>query len=442
MLNEEQEVAAELILSGQNCFLTGGGGGGKSYVIKHVAHQLQAMSKSYQICAPTGIAALNVSGSTLHSFFRISPYAKKLSDYLPTRRSKSPLRTLSVLIIDEISMVEAFFLDLLDAICRFERHQPLKPFGGLQVIFVGDFAQLGPVAKNTVSPFYAFESKVWKEMVMATVQLTISERHPDPEFAQFMRTLRLGQIDNKAITCLQQLSLPLHDRETDCYVNDKAVVLESLNVAKDLRNARKHQENPKSAVLYTAIYFGDRKKLKSCLAPDELSLKVGSPVLHLANNSLTGLCNGSSGVVEDFSDDGKPIVRFYDTMAKSYASFTISPHKWCIEERDAYTGQMKTVASKTQYPLVLAYSVSIHKSQGTTLDPVIVNLTDIFAKSQAYVALSRARTKAGLSIIGLDSFETEYIRDLFTPDERVIAFYNEIGTVKKQKRIKFNFREV
>lgn len=426
MLNEKQEVAAELMLSGQNCFLTGGGGGGKSFVIKHVAQMLRAQGRAYQICAPTGIAALNVSGSTLHSFFRISPYAKKLSDYLPTRRSKSPLRTLAVLIIDEISMVEAFFLDLLDAICRYERQQPLKPFGGLQVIFVGDFAQLGPVAKSTASPFYAFESKVWSEMQLAAVQLTVSERHPDPDFAHFMRALRLGQVDDEVIRCLQPLSVPLHDRETDCYVTDKAVVLESLNVAKDLRNARKHEENPNRAVLYTATHFGDPKKMKSCLAPDDLSLKVGSPVLHLINNTLTGLCNGSSGVVEDFSDDGKPIVSFYDTEAKSYASYTISPHKWCLEERDAYTGQMKTVASKTQYPLVLAYSVSIHKSQGTTLDPVIVNLTDIFAKSQAYVALSRARTKAGLSILGLTSFEPGYIRSLFTPDERVIAFYDKL----------------
>ena len=428
-LSAEQASAARRIRSGKNIFLSGKAGSGKSYLIAHVEAEARQRRVEYQICAPTGIAALNVNGSTLHSFFRLSPYAIELSDYIQSRRSKSPLKSLSLLIIDEISMVSATLLDLLDAICRYERREPSLPFGGMQIVLVGDFAQLGPVAKSSASPLYAFESDVWKLLKlsgMASIQLSTSQRHPDPAFATFMTNLRVGKIDTDEIEMLKQLSKPLHERERECYVTDKAVVLESLNAAKDALNARKHAQNPNQAVVFTATYTGEPKRMKACLAPDTLSLKVGSPVLHLANNTLTGLLNGSSGEVTGFmQEDGetRPIVKFYNADSESFATHIISRWTWKLEERDAYTRDMKVVASKTQYPLVLAYSISVHKSQSSTLDPVTVNLADIFAKSQAYVAFSRARAKAGLRLQGLKSFDKAYLTNLFKPDQRVLDFY-------------------
>ena len=428
-LSDEQALAAHQIMNGKNTFIEGKAGSGKSFIIAHIEREARQKRIEYQICAPTGIAALNVNGSTIHSFFKLSPYAIELSDYIQSRRSKSSLTTLSMLIIDEISMVSATLLDLLDAICRYERRKPSLPFGGIQVVLVGDFAQLCPVTKSSASPLYAFESGIWKHLNltgMFSIQLTTAQRHPDPAFAKFMTNLRLGVIGTEEIEMLQDLSKPLEEREKECYVNDKAVVLESLNAAKDALNARKHAQNPNPELIFKATYTGEPKKMKACLAPDTLSLKIGSPVLHLANNSLIGLLNGSSGEVTGFmQEDGetRPIVKFYNQETESYATHIISRWTWKLEERDAYSRDMKVVASKTQYPLILAYSISVHKSQSSTLDPVTVNLADIFAKSQAYVALSRARSKAGLRVLGLKSFDSKYLRDLFTPDQRVLSFY-------------------
>jgi len=429
-LSAEQAHAAHHIMKRKNTFIGGKAGGGKSFLISHIEQEARQKGIEYQICAPTGIAALNINGSTLHSFFKLSPYAIELSDYIQSRRSKSPLTTLSMLIIDEISMVSATLLDLLDGICRYERRKPSLPFGGLQVVLVGDFAQLGPVAKSSASPLYAFESGVWKHLElsgMVSIQLTTSQRHPDPAFATFMTNLRVGAIGTKEIDMLKELSKPLNEREKECYVTDKAVVLEALNAAKDALNAKKHAKNPNPEITFTASYTGEPKRMKACLAPDTLSLKIGSPVLHLANNPLIGLLNGSSGEVTGFmQEDGetRPIVKFYTPESESFATHIISRWTWKLEERDAYSKNMKVVASKTQYPLVLAYSISCHKAQSSTLDPVTVNLADIFAKSQAYVALSRARTKAGLRVLGLKSFDSKYLKDLFTPDQRVLDFYS------------------
>lgn len=428
MLNEQQQRAAAAVAEGKNVFVTGAGGNGKTFYINHIAAASLAKNVQYQICAPTGIAALNINGSTLHSFFRLSPSATILSDYMDNRPAKPPIRQISLLIIDEVSMVEASFLDLLDKICRLEKRQKDLPFGGIQIVLVGDFAQLGPVTKSNASPLYAFESNVWSELMaagMTSVQLSISQRHPDPAFAQFMLKLRLGEIDDDCIQTLKQLSQPLTHRETECYVTDKAVVLESLNAAKDARNARKHADNPNPEKKFSAIYGGDNKRMKSCLAPDELSLKIGSPVLHLANLP-NGLLNGSSGEVVDFTDDDKPMVKFYNPESKTYAIHIVNKHVWRAEERHADTRRMRVIATKTQFPLVLAYSITTHKSQSSTLDPVAVNLANVFAKSQAYVALSRARTSAGLHISGLKSFDATYLTKLFTPDKRVLDFYRSL----------------
>lgn len=420
MLNTEQASAANAVLQDKrNVYISGMAGSGKSYLIEHIRQQC---NRSYQVCAPTGIAALNIKGTTIHSFFRLSPHAIVLDDYLRSKTKKrSVLKSLDLLIIDEISMVQASLLDLLDAICRHERKQPTEAFGGLQVVLVGDFAQLGPVSKSTGSPFYAFESDAWQALNLVTCHLSISQRHPDPYFASFMEKLRMGCVDDDVIGTLKELSAPMTDRPT-CYVNNKTVVLESLNAAKDARNAKEHATNPNKEMIYEASYTGNESRMKSCLAPDHLSLKIGSPVLHLAN--IPPLLNGSSGEVVGFTDDDKPLVQFYDRDLDKYCVHVISRYMWRCEERMP-SGDMVTVASKTQYPLVLAYSWSVHKSQSTTLDPVSVNLADVFAKSQAYVALSRARAKDGLQVSGLKSYTPMYLRQLFTPDERVLRFYNK-----------------
>lgn len=433
MLNAEQEKAAELVKAGRSVFIGGSAGVGKSYLIDALRDWARQTNVIFQICAPTGIAALNVKGHTIHSFFHLSPTMTSMVDYLkvPRWRSKTPWKTLSLLIIDEISMVSARMFDFVDQICRHERKRPDDPFGGLQVVLVGDFAQLGPVANKATSPLYAFEANVWRDMQregsLSCVLLQTSQRHPDQAFANFMRKIRMGTVDDEVVAMLKTLSLPLAERDDNCYVTDNTVLLESLNVAKDAMNEAKHRENPNKSSTFVASYTGDVKRLKACLAPDILSLKIGDPVLHLANNTVNGLCNGSSGTVTAFDPtDGKPVVRFYNPETSSYKDITIQRWAWEVEEYDISSQRTKVVAQKLQIPLVLAYSISVHKSQSATLDPVRVNLTDIFLSSQAYVALSRARTKSGLQIVGLTSFNVEYLRRLFCPDPRVIAFYYEL----------------
>lgn len=433
-LNADQRRAAEMIANGRSVFVGGIAGTGKSYLIHYIEQSMRAQRVRYQICAPTGIAALNVNGLTIHSFFKLPPSAVTIVDYRPKGKN-SALRELSLLIIDEISMVSAQLLDLLDSICRIERRCPNSPFGGLQIMMVGDFAQLGPIAHKDTSPLYAFESKVWREMGLHKpthyVELSTPQRHPDPAFAQFMAKIRLGTIDEHVVSTLKELSLPLFSRGDGCYVTDKAVVLESLNVAKNALNAREHAANPNPAYTFHCSYTGENasSKLKACLAPDLLSLKVGSPVLHLANDPLTGLCNGSSGEVVGFDleyDEARPMVEFHDVNTNTSVSHMIGRWTWRVEGRCDSDGVRRVIATKTQIPLVLAYSWSIHKSQSSTLDPVVVNLSDIFTSSQAYVAMSRARTQAGLQIIGLQSLEHGYLQSLFQPDHRVVAFYSAL----------------
>lgn len=425
-MNVEQQFAFDLALGGKSIFVSGAAGCGKSYVIEQIVRGLVLKQKRYQICAPTGVAAVNVHGKTLHRFFGLKPWIKSIEQYTSApRRKEHDVIRLDVLIIDEISMVSAEMFDLLDAICRLERGRRReamnhKPFGGLQLLIFGDFYQLPPVITDLKASqeVYAFESTAWRELDLRTVTLTKVIRQPDEYFSAQLCKLRSGTIDAAVTALLEELSMDSKDRP-DCIVDEKTLRLESLNVDKDNVNHLSLQREPGEEYVYQCQYTGDESLMRGCLAASELKLKAGCPIIHLAN--INGVYNGSTGIVVDPRPDKKigrtgPLVHFTNHLRP----MDVTPHTWEVND-----DRGNVLATKTQIPVILAYSLSISKSQSLSIDKLQVNLSKVFCPGMSYTALSRARTKQGLTALGIRGKTMAQLEAIFAPDERVKAFYEQ-----------------
>lgn len=449
-MNLEQTIAYNSVIKGDSLFIGGSAGCGKSYVIRHLADHFNMLSKPYQLVAPNGVAAVNIGGVTIHSFFMLMPTTTTLELWRKRMGKKGPqvsggasiepriiaLKKLSVLIIEEVSTLGAPLLTLMHEILQFVRGDE-RPFGGVQVVFFGDFYQIAPIRAD-----YAFEADVWKELAPRMVELTRIIRQTDPHFAKQLCKLRLGIVDTDVVTLLRELSAPFEERlerDPECAVLlEHPVVLEALNVDKDKLNEMKHLAQTGEVAVFQAIYDGDVSLLRGCLAPDTLRLKINEPVIHLVNAADLGLYNGSLGVVVNLS----PLrVKFIDVNGKPFER-DIKMHKWKIDG-PCSSSFSRPLASKTQIPLTLAYCFSINKAQGMSLDSVKVNLKGVFAPGMSYVALSRARSVRGLQIEGIRGKSLSAVRDIFRPDARVVRFMqqqqqNEKDNIRKNKSDKEN----
>lgn len=420
VLNDEQQEAFDLAVNGISLFIDGSGGCGKSTVLKKVADHFQAERKSCVLCAPTGIAAVNIGGMTIHRSFNLKPWQTTFAHYKEKKNSRTftssicILKELDVLIIDEISMVSADLFTLMDQIARYERGRYNEAFGGLQVLIFGDFYQLPPIIKDKSGRTYAFETNTWKELGLQTIQLTKVMRQQDGTFAQQLNHLRKGVVDDDL--------LPLFHAAQSLDLATDHLRLECVNADKDAINSKAFAELEGEPYIYRARYTGGpnaKELLQGCNAPDSLALKPGCPVLHLANSN--GLCNGSFGVVIDpapdfFNNRTGPLVQV------DGKEIEIKSYEWSINDHKG-----RKMASKSQIPLMLAWSVSIHRSQGQTLDKVQVNLSKVFAKGQAYVALSRVKSKDGLKIIGTQKKTKTQIKNMFSVDPLVDEFYANLS---------------
>lgn len=425
-MNEKQQLAYDLALNGKSIFVSGAAGCGKSYVIEQIVRALSKKQSRYQICAPTGVAAVNVRGKTLHRYFGLKPWIKSIEQYLSApRRKEHDVVRLDVLIIDEISMVSAEMFDLLDAICRLERGRKsaklsAKPFGGLQLLIFGDFYQLPPVITDfkTTTKVYAFESTAWKALDLTTLTLTTVIRQLDEHFSTQLCKLRSGTVDDEVTALLDEISMDSKDRP-DCIVDEKTLRLESLNVDKDSVNNLSLQREPGEEYVYQCQYTGDESLMRGCLAASELKLKAGCPIIHLAN--INGVYNGSTGIVVDPCPDKKtgrtgPLVHFTNHIRP----MDVAPHTWEVND-----DRGNVLATKTQIPVILAYSLSISKSQSLSIDKLQVNLSKVFCPGMSYTALSRARTKQGLTALGIRGKTKTQLQSIFAPDERVRTFYDK-----------------
>lgn len=388
-----QEQALNILKTGVNVFLTGEPGSGKTYTINTYVRWLRKHGIEPAITASTGIAATHIGGMTIHSFSGIG-VAEFLSDWDVDRiatieRVARRVSATSILIIDEVSMLAANTLQMVDRVFKEVRRSKM-PFGGVQVILVGDFFQLPPVVREGKTALYAFESEAWQFLNPAVCYLTDQYRQDDQAFLEALYAIRHNSVAQSHRESFLRRRIDFTQSPKD------APKLFAHNVDVDRINAQELAKLPGEPSVFTMNSKGRRalvEQLKrGCLSPENLELKKNAAVIFTKNSPQGRFVNGTLGVVADFDESsGLPIIKI-----KNGPKIEGAPMKWQIEEH----GSVK--ASIEQIPLRLAWAITVHKSQGITLDEAVIDLSKAFEYGQGYVALSRVRSLSGLHLLGIN----------------------------------------
>lgn len=414
-LNDEQVRAWKLAMDDHSVFLTGRAGCGKSFLVRALVAALRSHSGlSVAVVASTGIAASHIGGVTLHSFAGIGMGKQGCGELVDrvrsNRKAAARWRATDVIVIDEVSMVSSALMDTLDNIARSLRGDAQVPWGGMRVIAVGDFFQLGPIGKGAK---YAFEAECWSKLFPPhhVVHLRSQMRqHTDTTFAKILASMRIGRLTDAMRTTLLHAAGAGLPRLESCGIQPTKLFPHNADV--DKVNAAALDALPGPQYHFGAIDKGDSarhlKSLKSaCRAAESLRLKLGAQVMLLRNlDCKQGLVNGARGVVVDFVQRqrrarGGGSGRKGDTHTIPVVQFTsglvheVPPTVWEVHEGDL------VVAARIQVPLRLAYAITIHKSQGMTIDALEVDLGRVFASGHAYVALSRAVSLDAVRVVNL-----------------------------------------
>ncbi len=383
--------------SPNSVFITGKAGTGKSTLLRHYRNNTK---KKVFLLAPTGIAALNIGGSTLHSFFRLPPRPLHPDEVTTASvKRRKFYQTIETLIIDEISMVRADMMDVIDQFMRLNGKNPDKPFGGVKMVFMGDLFQLPPVVsskeeeqlftENYTSPFF-FSAKVFEEIKIDSIELTKVYRQNEQTFINLLNSIRNNQATANDIQQINQRYHPQFDGNLEDYY----ITLTTTNkIASQINTAQLEKLSTKMHTFQGEI----TGKFDKGTLPTELtlSLKQGSQIMFVKNDSEGRWVNGTIGKIKTIKKD-KIEVEIPDK-----GSHIIKVAKWEIPNY-TYNAKTKVVATEvigsfTQYPLKLAWAITIHKSQGKQFDKVIIDLGwGAFAHGQLYVALSRCKTLEGL----------------------------------------------
>ncbi|MFA5652361.1 MAG: helix-turn-helix domain-containing protein [Candidatus Paceibacterota bacterium] len=402
-----QKDALEILKMGYNCYITGAAGSGKTHLLNEYIKFLKNKGVEVGVTASTGIAATHMGGTTIHSWSGLG-IRDELTEYdLEDLESKKYLhdrfKNTDVLIIDEVSMLHHFRLDLIERIARHLKRNQL-PFGGMQVILCGDFFQLPPVSRmGEKESKFSYKSETWKKLNLKICYLEEQFRHKDDKFIKILNGIRGGNLSEESLFCL-------NSRNNACLKEGiEPTKLHTHNINVDTINDTELNKLPGQIFTYQMEDKG-RKPLvealkKSCLAPEVLRLKKGARVMFVKNNFEEGYANGTLGKVIECSNYGPKI------MLTSGKIITPEKVNWVIEDE----GKIK--ATITQYPLRLAWAITIHKSQGMSLDAVEVDLSKSFEKGMGYVALSRVRTLEGLKLLGLNKNALEVREDISIFDE-------------------------
>lgn len=387
-----QQEALTILKTGANVFLTGEPGSGKTHTINLYVSYLLEHDITPAITASTGIAATHIQGITIHSWSGIG-IKRNLSPYDVDRIASTEyiarrIRKTKVLIIDEISMLDANMLDMVDTVCRAVK-QNTDPFGGIQVIFVGDFFQLPPVTMRGEQTSFAFRSSVWKDMRLLTCYLSEQHRQEDEKLLSILSAIRTGDFGEVHFEYLTECMC-----ESSQLVDRSITRLFSHNMNVDEVNDVELTGLPGVERKFQMKAVGSKPLvdtlIKGCLSPEVLMLRIGAIVMCTKNNREKNFANGTLGTVVGFEHStGYPVIKVRDGR-----SITIEPMDWVVEEG----GKIK--ASITQIPLRLAWAITIHKSQGMSLDAAVMDLGQIFEYGQGYVALSRVRSLSGLYLLG------------------------------------------
>jgi len=428
VISPDQERALQFALEGNSFFLTGEAGTGKSFILRdYIVERLKEKHGAQHVfvTSSSGTSATDMNGTTLHSFAGIGLGQYDANTLLLKMRNKAKKRWKSVivLIIDEISMIDAELFNKLNHIaCKLRGNN--RPFGGIQVIVCGDFFQLPPVwnTSNMSQKQFCFESAAWKDLIgEKIIMLTTTHRQQDPEFLKLLREVRVGKLSQESRTMMQQMVRKEADGPDEYGI--RPTILHTHRVGTDSYNQKMLDELRGEPQTYKAVddaRLGYEEYLvqiqQKCQAREVLQLKPGAQVMFLKNHPQMGICNGSRGVVKYFTPVGDsdkktlyPFVQF-----KNGLSWSIDPEPWQIEI------DSQVVAHRIQVPLLLAWSLTAHKSQGWTMDSVHFNLNRSFERGQIYVGMSRVRSREHLT---LSSVPTE---EMIRPHPRVLEFYESI----------------
>lgn len=403
-----QNEALDLLKLGENVFLTGAAGAGKTWLLNAYIHHLRAHGVAVAVTASTGIAATHVNGRTIHSWSGIGVRDAltdgDLEKIAANARIRRNYEKTKVLVIDEISMLHPHQLDMVDRIAR-RMLDFSQPFGGLQVVLCGDFFQLPPVSPGHAGDTrFAFAAEAWTRGNFRICYLHEQHRQGDDPLLDVLNDIRAG-------TAGEQTKVPLRTRykkEPEGDVRPTRLYARNINV--DAVNNRELAQLSGTARQF-AMESGGAAVLveglkKSCLAPENLALKQGAQVMFIRNANDGAYVNGTRGVIEKFeTGTGWPIVRTFDGEL-----VTAAPEEWQVEENGTVRAFLR------QVPLRLAWAITIHKSQGMTLDAAEMDLGDAFEPGMGYVALSRVRSLAGLKLMNLNDMALQVHPDILAQD--------------------------
>lgn len=398
-----QEKALELLKSGNNVFLTGIAGAGKTFVVMQFIQFLQEQNIPYSVTASTGIVAAAIDGVTIHSFSGMGIKTEmSQDDFKRLKKSEkisSRIKGIKVLIIDEISMLSSNQIDIVDMIFRYIRGNNFEPFGGVQVVFVGDFLQLPPVRGS-----FAFKSLAWEQAQLKICYLDKPYRQKDEELLTILNAIRSNSVSD-------EVKKMLRARVKKSVKN--TVTLFTHNADVDIFNTLELEKIDSPVFVYKMWVSGVREIAetikRNVLSPEILELKKGARVMVTKNMFDEGLVNGTIATVTELNDSSVTIKTNDDLVVD------LGYEKW------SYTNPFgRPIASVHQVPLRLAYAITVHKSQGMTLSAAVMNLSKVFEPGQGYVALSRLGSLKNLSL------EDDVSEETFLINQECFAYEKEL----------------
>lgn len=402
-----QGLALEIMLAAESVLLTGPAGAGKTFVLNQFIRLAKADGKHVSVTATTGLAATHLGGTTIHSWAGIG-----VADYLPqgfaehiAKGRSEIIEKTDVLIIDEISMLHDYRLDMVDEACRLVRRKD-EPFGGIQVIMSGDFFQLPPINRGeSRAGGFVVHSNVWRELDPTICYLEEQHRQDDQELLDILNALRAGDVR-------RHHAEKLLERVDEVPPEDAVLTeLHTVNIDVDRLNDAKLDELGGDELFYTQSTTGSDNYVenlqRSVLAPATLRLKKGALVMAVKNAADRKYANGSLGIIVEFEQTTEyPVVEF-----RSGKTVTMAPETWELRDGD------KKRASITQIPLRLAWAITVHKSQGMTLDAARIDLRKAFVEGMGYVALSRVKNLNNLYLTGINRMALAISQDALNIDE-------------------------